>query len=648
MRKAIILLVILFPVIWYFSFRGELLNRQIRKVKSKLESRGAKLVVGEAGFSGLGTILINDIRIIVPGNDTLFLASSISARFSLLQWINGLYPVDKISLQDATINLITDSINPPNYAPLIRENQPDLLMQQEVAGDELKFSRKFESMIDQLIRFTGYEFDIKNLIINWNNNDSLETVVFQHFIYSGHRFNSKFYQTDTPRAQFELRGESNLKDGKISFHLGTENDQSGTIPLVKRLMGIRLFLSRAAGELIFNQAADGSWNITLNGSAVRPGIQHQRIGPYDVLTDSVAIRSRWTLTPHSISTTDTALFILDRIPLLFHFSHKKQQASQFTFSTRFQHVEASDFFGSLPNGLFQTLEGLEAKGKLTYRLDFAVNMNNPDSVLFESSLDADNFSITKFGHTNFRRINEEFIHYPIESDQVVRAVTVGPSNRYFTPIELISPYLINAVLISEDGNFYSHRGFSQNAFRKSIATNLKEKRFARGGSTITMQLVKNAFLNRNKTVARKIEEAIIVWLIENERLVSKQRMLEVYLNMIEWGPGIYGIGEAAEFYFAKHPSELNIPESVYLSAIIPRPKYFRYSFNKDGTIREYLHDYYRIVCNRMVGKEIISQEQMDNTPFTLALNGEARKFILPPDSVPVDSLKQEIQELIYE
>ncbi len=114
-------------------------------------------------------------------------------------------------------------------------------------------------------------------------------------------------------------------------------------------------------------------------------------------------------------------------------------------------------------------------------------------------------------------------------------------------------------MTSEDGSFFYHNGFNPNAFRESIVTNIKEKRFARGGSTISMQLVKNVFLTRNKTLARKIEEALIVWMIENKNLVSKQRMYEVYLNIIEWGPGIYGINQARQILFRKNTCHVGSP-----------------------------------------------------------------------------------------
>src|SRR3546814_6415259 len=110
-----------------------------------------------------------------------------------------------------------------------------------------------------------------------------------------------------------------------------------------------------------------------------------------------------------------------------------------------------------------------------------------------------------------------------------------------------------------------------------------------------MQLVKNVFLDRQKTVARKLEELMIVWLIEHEHLVSKERMYEVYLNVIEWGPEIYGIGPASEFYFSKTPAELSLAERIYLASIVPSQASFSWHWNGVGTHRSSPHWYYKLI-----------------------------------------------------
>jgi membrane peptidoglycan carboxypeptidase len=111
------------------------------------------------------------------------------------------------------------------------------------------------------------------------------------------------------------------------------------------------------------------------------------------------------------------------------------------------------------------------------------------------------------------------------------------------------PYLRKSVLTTEDPSSFSHRGFITEAFKQSIVKNIRTKKFARGASTISMQLVKNAFESGENRIAQT--RGNIIYILENNRIVSKERMLEVYFNIIEWGPNVYGIGEASQFYFQK-------------------------------------------------------------------------------------------------
>src|SRR5690606_26008306 len=173
-------------------------------------------------------------------------------------------------------------------------------------------------------------------------------------------------------------------------------------------------------------------------------------------------------------------------------------------------MKAQDFITSLPQGLFTHFEGMEAEGNFSYQLDFMFNKNRPRELVFESDLKKDGFKIIKYGEADLNKLNRPFIYRAIEDGRPQRAIEVGMSNWAFTPLEQISPYLKHAVLTSEDPSFYSHKGFISEAFRQSIISNLKTKKFVRGASTISMQLVKNVFLTREKTLSRKLEEILLV------------------------------------------------------------------------------------------------------------------------------------------
>jgi len=229
------------------------------------------------------------------------------------------------------------------------------------------------------------------------------------------------------------------------------------------------------------------------------------------------------------------------------------------------------------------------------------------------------------------------VHTVYENEQPVDQIFVSYSNPNFVPLQKISPYLRNALLCTEDGAFYWHRGFIQEAFKNALIQNLKRKRFARGGSTITMQLVKNLYLNRHKTISRKLEEMLIVWTIENMRLCSKDRMFEIYLNIIEFGPSIYGVSKGSQFYFNKKPSDLTLPEAIFMASIVPKPKHFASSFDSTGTLKPAVQDFLKFVANRMLGKQMISQAEFDAFQPQVELKGQAKKF-LKSDTLSLDEL----------
>ncbi len=189
----------------------------------------------------------------------------------------------------------------------------------------------------------------------------------------------------------------------------------------------------------------------------------------------------------------------------------------------------------------------------------------------------------------------------------------------------------------EDPSFFSHNGFIGEAFKQSIIKNIKAKKFARGASTISMQLVKNVFLTREKTLSRKLEEILLVYILENNRITSKSRMFEVYLNIIEWGPNIYGIGEASKFYFAKNPSELSVAESIYLASIVPRPKKFMYQFTPEGELKSSGYTTQRYITNIMLRRGLLQSEDTLHQIKNIYARGPASAYFKMKITAPVDN-----------
>ena len=168
-----------------------------------------------------------------------------------------------------------------------------------------------------------------------------------------------------------------------------------------------------------------------------------------------------------------------------------------------------------------------------------------------------------------RHLQDVFTHTVYDPQGKPRDETTGPGSGNWTPVDRISPYMQVAVLTSEDGSFFHHHGWNKGAIRRALIANLKAGQFRQGASTISMQLSKNLFLSRDKTLSRKLEELVLTDYLE--QTFDKSEMMELYLNVIEFGPNVYGITQAARFYFGREPEELQLAECMFLTSILPSP-----------------------------------------------------------------------------
>ncbi|NUN10240.1 MAG: monofunctional biosynthetic peptidoglycan transglycosylase [Ignavibacteriaceae bacterium] len=153
----------------------------------------------------------------------------------------------------------------------------------------------------------------------------------------------------------------------------------------------------------------------------------------------------------------------------------------------------------------------------------------------------------------------------------------------YVDIDNVSPYFLRGVVSMEDGNFFDHKGVDWKELKKSMKVNTRRKKFARGGSTITMQLSKNLYFTTNKSFIRKAKELLVTFRLEKE--VSKKAILENYVNIIEWGDGVFGIQKASREYFKKDADELNLNEASRLAAVIPSPLKYKPNTNSGYVTR---------------------------------------------------------------
>jgi hypothetical protein len=226
-------------------------------------------------------------------------------------------------------------------------------------------------------------------------------------------------------------------------------------------------------------------------------------------------------------------------------------------------------FGAVPAGLRAGLGEVQLEGTFGLDLRLAVDVDAPDRTELEVALD-NRCRITDFGELpapdQYRRA---FAYQAYDAQGGRFRLVSGPGTDRFTPIGQISPYLIEAVLTTEDGKFRGHAGVTVPELRRALELNLRGRALTHGASTLTMQLAKNLFLTRDRTLERKLKELFFVWYLES--FFGKDEILELYFNVVEFGPSIYGIRDAAFHYFGREPHELSLAESVFLVKLLPSP-----------------------------------------------------------------------------
>jgi len=194
-----------------------------------------------------------------------------------------------------------------------------------------------------------------------------------------------------------------------------------------------------------------------------------------------------------------------------------------------------------------------------------------------------------------------------------------PGSENYVRLSEISPITVKSIIVSEDSSFYGHDGFDWYEIKESFWRNWERGEFARGGSTITQQLAKNVFLTSEKSILRKAKEAYLAKQIEE--ILSKNQIIERYLNVIEFGPNLFGIKAAAAHYFNKTPTELGILESAFLTFLLPNPKKYSQSFRK-AQLSEFAAKRIRQVIKTLGRFNEISEyelelalEEVDNYPW---------------------------------
>jgi hypothetical protein len=295
---------------------------------------------------------------------------------------------------------------------------------------------------------------------------------------------------------------------------------------------------------------------------------------------------------------------------------------------------------SIPRAMLGPLTELSVKGSFDYRLAFQLDVSRPDKVDFAVDVIPHGLQIDPARtHLQVLGLDQPFtatIHLPAG-----RTATrdLSPANPTYRPLAAIDSTLTHAVLTNEDGGFFRHRGFNLEAVKQAISANLRAGAYRRGAGTITMQLARNLYLGHQRTLSRKAQEVVLAWVLEHLTGLSKQRLLEIYMNIIEWGPDVHGAGEAARYYFGEDPGRISVDEALFMTTVVPSPLKWKYRFGHDGALRPAERAQMHFIGRAMVNKGWLDPERLPDTDsLNVSLRGPAR-LVLFPDSSAVDSTR---------
>lgn len=341
---------------------------------------------------------------------------------------------------------------------------------------------------------------------------------------------------------------------------------------------------------------------------------------------------------------DSTRVYLGRLPLLLSGSVERS-GPRIAFDLHAEDLAPETVQESLPEVVLGPLADLSLAGTFDYRLALDLDLARPDSVELSAKVTPHGLRIDHARSRLDLGIDQPFtaiVHLPRDR-RVPRELY--PGHPHFRPLDAIDTLIVNAVVTNEDGGFFRHRGFNLDAVKSAIATNIEAGAFRRGAGTITMQLARNLYLGHQRTLSRKAQEVVLAWVLEHLTGVGKRRLLEIYLNIIEWGPGIHGADEATQYYFGHDADRATISEALFLSTVIPAPTKWRWRFGPDGELKPYARAQMHFIGRAMIAKGWLAPELLPPADsLRVELRGPARAVVSPPpDSVIVEP-KQDANE----
>ena len=457
-----------------------------------------------------------------------------------------------------------------------------------------------------------------------------------------------------------------LERGQLDLTLAAHSaNNPDSVALSGRMLlrDAALLLPRVADGLIEVPEVSYRFSAGLDGNAEVPPPRLYQPLPVEAVTVSAAPPRRGELVFEHGALRLGPLEVELR-PALRGFGKPEQLPERVELQLELPPSAIAEIIETLPAVLLGPLAGVQAEGTLAWKLDFESPTESISRMQWRSQIALEDFTLLNIpDEINVFRLAGPFIHRisdpAVDYHRVVSVPQTRPASlRWLTeiaglsleqawqvrqrarsapllptgprsssvhrfnsdsaarpdrsyryvPLSSISPWLVRAVLTAEDGDFFHHRGVNWNAVRRAVEYNVEVGEYVFGASTISMQLAKNLFLGNERQFARKLQEFLLVMLMEEAAAIPKERLLEIYLNVIEFGPGIFGVYDAARHYFGVQPRDLDAAQAAWLATIVPAPK-LHYHHYRNGEISDRWFARMQQLLYGMYKRERMTEEQ---------------------------------------
>jgi hypothetical protein len=618
-----------------FLFRDSLLQTAIAKIENKMAADyDTKLTIDKASFDGISAVQFQEINVVPNNADTLFSIEKVTTKINLFKLLFGTIQLEKLEMKNGFIQLVKNK-NGRNFDVFLKRKSVD-----NSPSENSNYAKSAYQLLSRVLNLIPSEMQLENLSFRMDDMGRKVALKMNQLQLKEEALSTTIdVKTNSISQKWNIKGTANPREKTADLKFFNSDHTKIIVPYLKERFGLLSSFDSIHLNIAKIEMESGELHIDGFSSIANLTVKHPKIASKEVVVKKALFDYRFLFGEHFMAIDSSSTIQMNEVKIHPFAEYNTEEDTIYKLRVAIPKMKAQQFITSLPKGLFSHFEGMETQGNFEYKLDYKFVKNKPKQLVFESKLTKENLRILKYGEANLSKLNSEFTYRAMENGVPQRPILVGPSNPNYTPIDQITPYLQKAVLTCEDPSFFSHRGFINDAFKQSIIKNLKTKKFSRGASTISMQLVKNVFLTREKTLSRKLEEILLVYILENNHISSKQRMLEVYFNVIEWGPNVYGIGEAANFYFSKKPADLTLKECLFLASIVPKPKKFMYEFNTDGFLKAIENKKQTFISNLMLRRGLIMPEDTIGQHIPMAITGNARSFLKfeVKDTIQVDT-----------